>query len=85
MSCFALLSISKILRFASLSMTFKAQFIPVRSIQTHEYESLEQLRGSMSLVRCPDPHHFERVQYIRSLETYQPQWDLRRSEVIQVG
>jgi dihydroorotate dehydrogenase (fumarate) len=46
----------------------------VEWLQAHEYESLEQLRGSMSLVRCPDPHHFERVQYIRSLETYQPQW-----------
>jgi dihydroorotate dehydrogenase (fumarate) len=46
----------------------------VEWLQAHEYESLAQLRGSMSLVRCPDPHHFERVQYIRSLETYQPQW-----------
>jgi pyruvate/2-oxoacid:ferredoxin oxidoreductase beta subunit len=34
---------------------------------THEYESLEQMRGSMSLRTSPDPSAFERVNYVRLL------------------
>ena len=35
----------------------------------HEYESLEQLKGSMSQINCPDPESFERAQYVRGLST----------------
>jgi len=37
----------------------------------HEYESLEQMRGSMSLARCPDPAAFERGNYMRVLQSWQ--------------
>lgn len=33
----------------------------------HEYESVEQLKGSLSQRNCPDPGEFERAQYMRSL------------------
>jgi dihydroorotate dehydrogenase (fumarate) len=37
----------------------------------HEYESLTQLRGSMSLSRCPDPEAFERGNYLKVLQSWQ--------------
>jgi dihydroorotate dehydrogenase (fumarate) len=37
-------------------------------LEEHEYRSLEQARGSMNLVRCPDPAAFERGNYIRILQ-----------------
>jgi dihydroorotate dehydrogenase (fumarate) len=36
----------------------------------HEYESLDQMRGSMSLARCPDPAAFERGNYVRILQSW---------------
>ena len=39
-------------------------------MEEHEYESLEQMRGSMNLLRCPDPASFERANYIRILQGY---------------
>lgn len=39
-----------------------------RWVEEHEYESLEQLRGSMNLSHCPDPRAFERVNYLRVLQ-----------------
>jgi dihydroorotate dehydrogenase (fumarate) len=36
----------------------------------HEYESLAQMRGSMSLARCPDPASFERGNYVRILQSW---------------
>jgi dihydroorotate dehydrogenase (fumarate) len=36
----------------------------------HGYESLEELRGSMNLRRCPDPSAFERANYIRILQAW---------------
>ncbi|MCA9666141.1 MAG: dihydroorotate dehydrogenase-like protein [Myxococcales bacterium] len=35
-----------------------------------EYESVEQLKGSMSLQRAPDPSQFGRGQYMRTLVSY---------------
>ena len=40
-------------------------------LQAHEYDSIQQLRGSMSQINCPDPSAFERAQYIKSIQTYQ--------------
>jgi dihydroorotate dehydrogenase (fumarate) len=39
-------------------------------MEEHEYESVEQLKGSMSQKNCPDPTAFERAQYMRALSTY---------------
>lgn len=40
-------------------------------LEEHEYDSLAQLRGSMSRSRCPNPAAFERGSYIRALLTWQ--------------
>jgi dihydroorotate dehydrogenase (fumarate) len=36
----------------------------------HQYESLDQMRGSMSLSRCPDPESFERGNYLGVLQSW---------------
>jgi dihydroorotate dehydrogenase (fumarate) len=41
-------------------------------MEEHEYESVEQLRGSLSQKHCADPAAFERAQYIRTLHSYHP-------------
>jgi len=45
-------------------------------LEKHEYESVEQLKGSLSQKNCPDPSAFERAQYMRALAT--PARDLIR-------
>ena len=39
-------------------------------MEEHEYESVQQMRGSMSHQHSADPTAFERANYIRALETY---------------
>lgn len=39
-------------------------------LEEREYESIAQLRGSMSQRRVPDPATFERAQYIRTVGTF---------------
>ena len=39
-------------------------------MEKHEYESVGQMRGSMSQIKCGDPTAFERAQYIRAVTTY---------------
>ncbi len=39
-------------------------------LEEHEYESLAQMVGSMSLLRCPDPHAYERANYIPVLQSW---------------
>jgi len=39
-------------------------------MEEHEYESIQQMRGSMSQVHCADPSAFERAQYMRALTSY---------------
>ncbi len=39
-------------------------------LETHEYEQLADLRGTMSLSRCPDPHAYERANYMHLLQGY---------------
>ena len=41
-----------------------------RWLVEHEYDSLEQARGSMSLLRSPDPEAFERGNYMKILQTW---------------
>ncbi len=38
-------------------------------LQEHEYESLQELRGALSLERCPDPAAFERANYMQMLQS----------------
>jgi dihydroorotate dehydrogenase (fumarate) len=37
-------------------------------MEKHEYESLRQMQGSMSLTKCPNPKGYERGQYIHILK-----------------
>ncbi len=39
-------------------------------LEAHEYDSLAQAQGSMSLERCPDPSAFERANYIRIIGSW---------------
>ena len=39
-------------------------------MQEHEYESVTQLKGSLSQKNCPAPSAFERAQYMKALATY---------------
>jgi dihydroorotate dehydrogenase (fumarate) len=41
-------------------------------MEEHEYESVNQLRGSVSQIHAEDPAAFERAQYMRALTTYRP-------------
>jgi len=43
-------------------------------LKENDYDSLKQMRGSMSQLRCPNPSEFERAQYMRAIQTYQPEW-----------
>jgi dihydroorotate dehydrogenase (fumarate) len=42
----------------------------VRWMEEHEYESIRQMRGSLSRRAVPDPSAFERGNYIRTLSSY---------------
>ena len=42
----------------------------VRWMEEHEYESVEQLKGSLSQKNCEDPSAFERAQYMRAISSY---------------
>lgn len=44
-------------------------------MEEHDYESVKQLQGSMSQINCPDPSAFERVQYMKGIQTYKPDWN----------
>ena len=39
----------------------------IRWMHEHEYESVHQMQGSMSQLRCADPSAFERAQYMRAI------------------
>ena len=39
-------------------------------MEEHQYESVEQLKGSMSHRSCPEPAAFERANYIRVLDSF---------------
>lgn len=40
-------------------------------MESHEYESVAQMMGSMSQRHCPDPAAFERAQYMRAVKDIQ--------------
>ena len=41
-----------------------------RWLEEHEYESLRQMQGSMSLERCPDPNAYFRLNYAEMLRSW---------------
>jgi dihydroorotate dehydrogenase (fumarate) len=41
-------------------------------LEEHEYESVRQMRGSLSQQYCPDPTAFERAQYVRAVRSLPP-------------
>ena len=42
-------------------------------LEEKEYRSLEEMRGSMNLARCPDPKALARSNYMHILKTWQPE------------
>jgi dihydroorotate dehydrogenase (fumarate) len=40
-------------------------------MEKHEYESVEQMKGSMSQIRCSNPSAFERAQYMKAVKGVQ--------------
>jgi dihydroorotate dehydrogenase (fumarate) len=40
-------------------------------MEEHEYESVKQMQGSMSQIRCSDPGAFERAQYMKAVKGVQ--------------
>lgn len=50
--------------FATVKSTFTSW------LEEHDYESVRQMLGSMSLLRCPDPQAYERANYIQILQTW---------------
>ena len=47
----------------------------------NEYESLEQLRGSLSQINCAEPAAFERANYMRVLSSYAADYDWRAASI----
>ncbi len=41
-----------------------------RWLEEHEYESLKQMQGSMSLSRCGNPNAYERANYVKVLQSW---------------
>ena len=42
----------------------------VEWLEEHEYDSVDQLKGSLSQKNCEDPSAFERAQYMRAISSY---------------
>jgi len=40
-------------------------------MEQHNYQSVREMQGSMSQLRCPDPTAFERSQYLRAVKGFQ--------------
>jgi dihydroorotate dehydrogenase (fumarate) len=40
-------------------------------MEKHEYESVQQMKGSMSQLRCSNPSAFERAQYMKAVKSIQ--------------
>ncbi len=41
-------------------------------MEENEFESIEQMRGNMSYLHCPDPSAIERANYLRILQSWRP-------------
>jgi dihydroorotate dehydrogenase (fumarate) len=40
-------------------------------MEKHEYDSVQQMKGSMSQIRCANPSAFERAQYMKAVKSVQ--------------
>lgn len=40
----------------------------------NDYASVQDMRGIMSQLKCPNPSEFERVHYMKAIQTYHPTW-----------
>jgi dihydroorotate dehydrogenase (fumarate) len=45
--------------------------VAARWLEEHDYASLREMHGSMSLLRCPDPRAYERANYVKVLQSWQ--------------
>jgi dihydroorotate dehydrogenase (fumarate) len=45
-------------------------------MEEHEYESIQQMQGSMSQINCLNESAFERAQYMKAIQTYHPEHSL---------
>ena len=52
-----------------------------RWLEEHQYDSLAQMKGSMNLLRCPDPAAHERANYMHILQS----WRAGEGEIRQRG
>jgi dihydroorotate dehydrogenase (fumarate) len=43
-------------------------------MEDHEYESIQQMQGSLSQIHCADVSSFERAQYMKAIQSYRPDW-----------
>lgn len=43
-------------------------------MEEHEYESVQQMQGSMSQRYCPDSSAFERAQYMKAIQSFTPEF-----------
>jgi dihydroorotate dehydrogenase (fumarate) len=48
----------------------------LRWMEENEYDSIRQMRGSMSQINCPDESAFERAQYMKAIQTFHPEHSL---------
>lgn len=46
----------------------------VEWMEKHDYQSIKEIQGSISQINCSGDSAFERVQYIKALQTYHPIW-----------
>ena len=44
--------------------------VMVEWMEEREYKSVQELQGTMSQLYCPDPSAFERVQYMKAIQSY---------------
>ena len=50
-------------------------------LEENEYESIDQLRGSLSQINCAEPAAFERANYMRVLSSYSADYGMRSASV----
>ena len=46
------------------------EWMESHEMESHEYDSVHQMQGCMSQIRCPDPSAFERAQYMRAVKDF---------------
>jgi dihydroorotate dehydrogenase (fumarate) len=62
--------VSALLRHGTTYLTAMRDAL-ARWLEEHEYDSLRQMRGSMSLSRVGDPGSYERANYVKILQTWE--------------